>query len=320
MRAFVGEDEHSTQPGTSTKQNAAAVDLARDLEELNRLQQILEQMGTECAPSPSTSLDIHSGSEKAETASIKDGNGKEEGRSERLKATSTSSRKLIRVPCNQNGPIPFTIQGGAALARLISVDVVRANDLVGLLSPDDIIVTIDEIPVSGMLRSTAQALLEAQCSQKDQIAIEILPKGSIPDDLCLILSEKAMPDLQTVIRDNVYARTVPYTTRAPRDGEVDGEHYRFVTADHFNELKDGGHLLEHGTYQDHLYGTPRPSEMVSGPSKGPLPPNWEIAYDAHGEKYFIDHNSGTTQWDDPRDLPVGWEQVDDPVYGTFYVE
>ncbi|KIH47571.1 hypothetical protein ANCDUO_22364, partial [Ancylostoma duodenale] len=32
------------------------------------------------------------------------------------------------------------------------------------------------------------------------------------------------------------------------------------------------------------------------------------------------HNSGTTTWDDPRDLPPGWEQVDDPEYGTFFVE
>lgn len=37
-------------------------------------------------------------------------------------------------------------------------------------------------------------------------------------------------------------------------------------------------------------------------------------------KCLFSHNTGTTQWDDPRDLPIGWEQVDDPVYGTFYVE
>uniref|UniRef100_A0A183CB03 WW domain-containing protein n=1 Tax=Globodera pallida TaxID=36090 RepID=A0A183CB03_GLOPA len=34
---------------------------------------------------------------------------------------------------------------------------------------------------------------------------------------------------------------------------------------------------------------------------GPLPPNWEISYTENGEKYFIDHNMGTTTWDDPRD-------------------
>ncbi|CAJ0558059.1 unnamed protein product, partial [Mesorhabditis spiculigera] len=275
-------------------------------------------MGTECEPSPSTSLDRTSSiNEKENDISKADS---VDSKSSKGRVSATSTRRLIRVPCVPNAETPFTIQGGAALARLITVDMVRQSDLVGLLNPGDVILTIDEIPVSGMLRSTAQALLEAQSVQKDQLAIEVLAKDAIPDDLCLILSEKEYPELQTVIRDNVYARTVPFTTRDARDGEVDGEHYRFVTVEHFNELKDGGHLLEHGTYQGHLYGTPRPTEMVSGPSKGPLPPNWEIAYDDQGEKYFIDHNTGTTHWEDPRDLPVGWEQVDDPVYGTFYVD
>ncbi|KAF7635770.1 hypothetical protein Mgra_00004861 [Meloidogyne graminicola] len=33
----------------------------------------------------------------------------------------------------------------------------------------------------------------------------------------------------------------------------------------------------------------------------PLPPNWEISYTENGEKFFIDHNTGTTTWDDPRE-------------------
>ncbi|KJH43887.1 hypothetical protein DICVIV_10095 [Dictyocaulus viviparus] len=66
----------------------------------------------------------------------------------------------------------------------------------------------------------------------------------------------------------------------------------------------------------HLYGTPRPEEcyeettMVNYGNKGPLPPNWEIGYAENGDN----HNSGTTTWEDPRDLPPGWEQVDDPEY------
>lgn len=35
---------------------------------------------------------------------------------------------------------------------------------------------------------------------------------------------------------------------------------------------------------------------------------------------IFSHNTGTTTWDDPRELPPGWEQVDDQNYGTFYVE
>ena len=41
--------------------------------------------------------------------------------------------------------------------------------------------------------------------------------------------------------------------------------------------------------------------MPDNPSNlGPLPSNWEIAYTANNEKYFIDHNTGTTHWLDPR--------------------
>ncbi|CAP26289.1 Protein CBR-MAGI-1, partial [Caenorhabditis briggsae] len=79
-------------------------------------------------------------------------------------------------------------------------------------------------------------------------------------------------------------------------------------------------------FSGHLYGTPRPIEsytdedmMLMG-NEGLLPPNWETAYTENGDKYFIDHNTGTTTWDDPRELPPGWEQVDDQNYGTFYVE
>nr|CAD7431146.1 unnamed protein product [Timema monikensis] len=68
---------------------------------------------------------------------------------------------------------------------------------------------------------------------------------------------------------------------------------------------------------------------------GPLPPNWEKAYTERGEVYFIDHNSGTSHWLDPRlskfqkksleeclddELPYGWEKIEDPHYGTYYID
>ncbi|XP_075039493.1 membrane-associated guanylate kinase, WW and PDZ domain-containing protein 1 isoform X14 [Mixophyes fleayi] len=37
-------------------------------------------------------------------------------------------------------------------------------------------------------------------------------------------------------------------------------------------------------------------------SLGPLPDNWEMAYTENGEVYFIDHNTKTTSWLDPRCL------------------
>lgn len=51
--------------------------------------------------------------------------------------------------------------------------------------------------------------------------------------------------------------SVSVTTRAPRPGEVDGEHYHFVDEQRFSELVDAGELLEHATYGGHRYGTPR---------------------------------------------------------------
>ncbi len=88
---------------------------------------------------------------------------------------------------------------------------------------------------------------------------------------------------------------------------------------------------------------------------GPLPHNWEKAYTDKGEPYFIDHNTvsslifvrlfsnlkfeiilqGTSHWLDPRlsrvrkrrpeecdedELPFGWERIDDPHYGTYYID
>jgi guanylate kinase len=51
--------------------------------------------------------------------------------------------------------------------------------------------------------------------------------------------------------------SVSVTTRAPRPGEVDGVHYRFVDAETFARLVKDGELLEHAMFAGHAYGTPR---------------------------------------------------------------
>ncbi|NWQ82168.1 MAGI3 protein, partial [Columbina picui] len=230
--------------------------------------------------------------------------------------------------------------------------------------------------------------------------------------------------LQQVIRDNLYLRTIPCTTRAPRDGEVPGVDYNFIPVEQFKALEESGALLESGTYDGNFYGTPKPpaepspfqpdpvdqvlfdndfdtesqrkrttsvskmqrmesslpeeeeeeeKETVNGsggtenkekhsdspdwmkpvPSYNqtsssmdfrnylsrdetlePLPKNWEMAYTDTGMIYFIDHNTKTTTWLDPRlckkakapedcedgELPYGWEKIEDPQYGTYYVD
>jgi len=52
--------------------------------------------------------------------------------------------------------------------------------------------------------------------------------------------------------------SVSATTRAPRPGEVDGEHYFFVDDAEFDRLVADGELLEHATVHNaHRYGTPK---------------------------------------------------------------
>ena len=49
---------------------------------------------------------------------------------------------------------------------------------------------------------------------------------------------------------------VSYTTRAPREGEVDGEVYHFVSKEDFQKMIDGDELLEYaGVHEDEYYGT-----------------------------------------------------------------
>uniref|UniRef100_A0A672H277 Membrane associated guanylate kinase, WW and PDZ domain containing 1b n=1 Tax=Salarias fasciatus TaxID=181472 RepID=A0A672H277_SALFA len=234
--------------------------------------------------------------------------------------------------------------------------------------------------------------------------------------------QKSSPDheLQQTIRDNLYRHAVPCTTRAPREGEVPGVDYNFLSVEDFLELEKSGTLLEIGTYEGNYYGTPKPpvqppsGKVISsggsggdapvpdglssslpgsqhstprrsksyhdmhnagiGPGEpppeddddlpdmnssftgdsseldelhhsvrpfaprhsdpsyagttpsptattestqqthshlshppeedplGPLPDNWEMAYTENGEVYFIDHNTKTTSWIDPRCL------------------
>eukprot|EP00061_Rhincodon_typus_P017257 g45869.t1 len=54
--------------------------------------------------------------------------------------------------------------------------------------------------------------------------------------------------LQQVIRDNLYLRTIPCTTRPPREGEVPGVDYNFISLEEFKTLEESGALLESGTF------------------------------------------------------------------------
>ena len=51
--------------------------------------------------------------------------------------------------------------------------------------------------------------------------------------------------------------SVSATTRAPREGEVDGVDYFFVSRERFQQMVDEGAFLEHAEYVGNCYGTPR---------------------------------------------------------------
>jgi guanylate kinase len=52
------------------------------------------------------------------------------------------------------------------------------------------------------------------------------------------------------------AYSVSATTRAPRPGEVDGEHYVFLSREEFERWISEGKFLEWAEYSGNLYGTP----------------------------------------------------------------
>ena len=51
--------------------------------------------------------------------------------------------------------------------------------------------------------------------------------------------------------------SVSATTRAPREGEIDGREYYFVTRERFGEMIAEDGFLEHAEYVGNCYGTPK---------------------------------------------------------------
>lgn len=56
-------------------------------------------------------------------------------------------------------------------------------------------------------------------------------------------------------RDPLVCLSVSYATRAPRVGEVDGQHYHFVDVPTFRALRDKGEFLEWAEVHSNYYGT-----------------------------------------------------------------
>jgi guanylate kinase len=61
--------------------------------------------------------------------------------------------------------------------------------------------------------------------------------------------------------------SVSATTRAPREGELDGEHYHFLSPEEFDRRVAAGEFVEHAAYSGNQYGTLR-SELEKNAANG----------------------------------------------------
>ena len=80
--------------------------------------------------------------------------------------------------------------------------------------------------------------------------------------LLIILSSPSGAGKSTLARrlmewDSSLSFSVSATTRPPRAGEVDGQHYHFTTPQAFRDMVDQGRMLEHAQVFGNFYGTPQ---------------------------------------------------------------
>ncbi len=64
-----------------------------------------------------------------------------------------------------------------------------------------------------------------------------------------------------VAREQNIVLSVSHTTREPRPGEIDGQHYHFVDNAEFDRLLEEGEFFEHAEVFGHWYGTSRSAVM-----------------------------------------------------------
>ena len=94
--------------------------------------------------------------------------------------------------------------------------------------------------------------------------------------LLVVLSSPSGAGKSTLSRrllasDGDFQMSVSATTRPPRAGEVEGEHYFFVSHQEFAEMVAGEALLEHAEVFGNRYGTPRaPVEAAIGAGRDVL--------------------------------------------------
>ncbi|XP_049608319.1 membrane-associated guanylate kinase, WW and PDZ domain-containing protein 3 isoform X2 [Syngnathus scovelli] len=156
-----------------------------------------------------------------------------------------------------SGELGVAVGGGADYGEFPFVTASPGDGL----TVGDIILEIGGTPVLGMTLGDVRGVLNS-CPHPVRIKT-VSPGATLCKDLRLYLSKCFTPGsvdstLQQVIRENLYLRAVPCTTRPPRVGEIPGTDYNFVSIEEFFSLEESGALLESGKFKGNYYGTPRP--------------------------------------------------------------
>eukprot|EP00057_Strongylocentrotus_purpuratus_P000638 XP_001180066.2 PREDICTED: membrane-associated guanylate kinase, WW and PDZ domain-containing protein 1 isoform X2 [Strongylocentrotus purpuratus] len=166
-----------------------------------------------------------------------------------------------------DGGIHFAVGGGAENGQFPYVHDLRTDRIVlesGKLHVDDILLELNNYKLAGYTLWDLKSLINHLGAEA--LRFKTLKAGqNLPKDLRRYLTmrmPKGSPDhdLQQTIRENLYVRTVPCTTRPPREGEVNGVDYKFLSVDEFLALEKSGHLLESGLFEGNHYGTPKPPQ------------------------------------------------------------
>ncbi len=63
--------------------------------------------------------------------------------------------------------------------------------------------------------------------------------------------------MKELVKSDNYALSVSATTRAPRQGEIEGESYFFKTKEEFENMIQADELVEYACYVGNYYGTPK---------------------------------------------------------------
>jgi hypothetical protein len=184
--------------------------------------------------------------------------------SQKIHETSITSDLIIKLNLIEH------IIGGSDNGEFIhfdsSLNLTEQQLISGKLYSDEIILEIDTLKISGYTLFDVQTWLKQLLTNNNKnkiILLRTVKSSYLPKQLRTYLDERFQKgsvdyDLQTIIRENVYMRTVPCTTRPPRNGEINGQDYIFLSNNEFLDLEKNGHLLEYGVYNGHYYGTPKP--------------------------------------------------------------